>query len=91
MKLTLVLTAAIALSLPMCANSHRQGAKRSVPELEATFRRKDTNHDGYLSKDEFLVTSKNISKSTKAFLRKDRNGDGKLSEQEFVTHIAKNL
>jgi len=89
MKLTTVLTVAIALSLPMCASTH-QGPKRSVPALEATFKRKDTNHDGYLSKDEFLVNSKDIGKSTRVFLKKDRNGDGKLSEQEFVSHIAKN-
>jgi Ca2+-binding EF-hand superfamily protein len=89
MKLTPVLTAAIALSLPMCANTHKV-PKHSVPELEASFKRKDTNHDGYLSKDEFLVTSKDIGKSTRIFLKKDRNGDGKLSEQEFLRHVAKN-
>ncbi|MES2921368.1 MAG: EF-hand domain-containing protein [Verrucomicrobiota bacterium] len=90
MKLAPVLTGVIALSLAMCANTHK-APKRSVTELEATFQRKDTNHNGYLSKDEFLVTSKDIGKSTRTFLKKDRNGDGKLSEQEFVTHIAKNL
>lgn len=90
MKLTPILAAAIALSLPMCANTHH-ASKHSVPQLEATFQRKDTNHDGYLSKKEFLVTSKDIGKSTQVFLKRDRNGDGKLSEQEFVSHIAKSL
>ena len=89
MKLAPVLSAAVALSLTMCANTH-PAPKHSVSELEATFKRKDTNHNGYLSKDEFLVNSKDIGKSTRIFLKKDRNGDGKLSEQELVSHIAKN-
>jgi Ca2+-binding EF-hand superfamily protein len=91
MRPTPLLLVSLLLSLTMCANSKNRTEKRSTAELEAAFRRKDANHDGYLSKDEFLSSAKNPTKAARIFEKRDRNWDGKLSEQEFVTHITKAL
>lgn len=87
----LLLLAPLLTVLPMCAHSKNRGEKRSTEELEAAFRRKDDNHDGFLSKDEFISSAKNPQKAAKTFEKRDRNWDGKLSEQEFITHITKPL
>ena len=75
----------------MCAHDKPRGEKRSTEELEAAFRRKDDNRDGYLSREEFLANSKDPKRAARTFEKRDRNGDGKLSEQEYVTHITRAL
>ncbi len=86
-----MLLAPLFLVLPMCANSKGRTEKRSTEQLEAAFRRKDDNHDGYLSRDEFLANAKDPKRAAKTFEKRDRNWDGKLSEQEYVTHITRAL
>ena len=86
-----MLLAPLFLVLPMCANSKGRTEKRSTEQLEAAFRRKDDNHDGYLSRDEFLANAKDPKRAEKTFEKRDRNWDGKLSEQEYVTHITRAL
>jgi Ca2+-binding EF-hand superfamily protein len=87
----LILLAPLFMILPMCANSKSHREKRSTEELEAAFQRKDTNHDGYLSKEEFFSSSKDPKKAARIFEKRDRNWDGRLSEQEYLTHITKPL
>lgn len=92
MKPTAFLLIPLTLALSMCAHSNKNHAeKRSTEELEAAFHRKDSNHDGYVSRDEFLANAKDRNKASRIFDKRDRNWDGKLSEQEFVTHITKAL
>ncbi len=60
--------------------------KRSPEEI---FKKKDTNNDGALSKDESLAGAKDATKAEEGFKRKDKDGDGKLSKEEFAAHGGK--
>jgi iduronate 2-sulfatase len=61
------------------ADSGRQKADRA-----ALFVRKDTNHDGKLSRAEFLANQPDSDEAPKRFERFDRNKDGELSRDEFI-------
>lgn len=52
---------------------------------EAIFKQKDANHDGSLSRDEYVGKKEGIAKlvSNLKFTAKDTNKDGKLSLDEF--------
>lgn len=91
MKLIPMLLAPLLLVLPMCAHSKNHTEKRSTEELEAAFQRKDDNHDGYLSREEFLANAKDPKRAARTFEKRDRNIDGKLSQQEYVVHITRAL
>lgn len=92
MKTTPILAAGIALTLPMCAStSHHNHPVRTAAQLQEIFARKDRNHDGYLSRDEFIARSKDVGKSTRVFIKKDKNGDNRLTEQEFATPLPKHF
>jgi iduronate 2-sulfatase len=45
------------------------------------FKKRDTDKDGFLSKDEFLL---NEPEAAKRFPKLDLDGDGKLSAAEFI-------
>ncbi len=47
------------------------------PNMEALFEQADTNHDGKVTKDEFLAAR------AAQFASFDRNGDGYIDEQDF--------
>jgi iduronate 2-sulfatase len=50
----------------------------------ALFEKKDTNHDGQLTRDEFLASQPDPSEAPKRFTRFDANHDGHLSRDEFI-------
>lgn len=72
----LLLTSAISL------NAADKGDKPKV-DPEAAFKKKDTNGDGKLSKEEFTKGSKDAAKSEAAFAAKDKDKDGFLTLEEF--------
>jgi len=61
-----------------------QGQTKTKLTPEQIFNKRDANHDGFLSKAEFMAKKKDPAKAEKAFARKDTNGDGKLSLAEFT-------
>jgi hypothetical protein len=59
--------------------------KGTAPEVRANaFDRRDTNHDGFLTFDEYQSGLKEQDNLESRFKRFDKNGDGNLSRQEFV-------
>ena len=60
------------------------GAKVANLDRTAMFTRRDGNHDGKLSKDEFMTGQPDPQEAPTRFTRFDANGDGLLSEEEFV-------
>lgn len=65
--------------------SSRSDAEKQKTERAILFERKDTNHDGKLSRDEFLVNQPDPDEAPKRFERFDQNKDGVLSRDEFVS------
>jgi len=82
MKYRILFAISLALSLPLYAG-HNKGRK-SKPTAEQIFNKKDKNHDGFLSEQEFIGPAKHAAEKAKVFARKDTNHDGKLSLQEFI-------
>ena len=48
------------------------------------FKKRDSNRDGFLDRDEFLLNQPDPEESPKRFPKFDTDGDGRLSESEFV-------
>ena len=88
-----IITTFIALAFSAAfittAEARKAAGGKAKEDLEATFTKKDTNSDGFLSKEEFTAGAKNIAKAEKAFAKKDKDGDGKLSKEEFMAPCAK--
>ncbi len=63
-------------------------AKPQIPkpptDRAALFRRKDTNHDGKLTREEFLANQPDPQEAPARFERFDANKDGILSREEFI-------
>jgi hypothetical protein len=85
MKQTIVLAALLALALPLHAEEEgAAGQGKKKPDPAKVFKKKDSNADGFLSKEEFVAGSKDAAKAEAAFAKKDKDGDGKLSAEEFA-------
>jgi Ca2+-binding EF-hand superfamily protein len=67
------------------AEAAKPVAEKPKRDLEEIFKTKDTNSDGFISKEEFLAGAKNPEMAERVFKKKDTNGDGKLSKEEFMT------
>jgi iduronate 2-sulfatase len=64
--------------------STKPDAGNQKAERTALFDRKDTNHDGKLTREEFLANQPDPDEAPKRFTRFDRNKDWILSRDEFV-------
>jgi len=70
-----------------CGGSAKAGAEGKCGEGkcgDASFSRTDTNHDGKVSRDEFLAVAKDRASY---FDKIDSNHDGFISEQEAYDHL----
>ncbi|TFF37616.1 EF-hand domain-containing protein [Pseudomonas sp. RIT623] len=71
-----------------CGASAKAGAEGKCGEGkcgDASFARTDSNHDGKVSREEFLAVAKDRAAD---FEKIDRNHDGFISEQEAHDHLA---
>ena len=78
----------LVITLAICAISITAAEAKSKDQ-EERFVKYDKNHDGFVSKKEFIAHAKNKQKASADFAKKDKNGDGKLSLQEFIGHHKK--
>ena len=78
LALNCVMTAAVtmAISPPLYADSEASASRAANP----AFQKLDTNHDGYVSRDE----ASRLRNFGRAFNEADDNHDGKLDQDEFV-------
>jgi len=85
MKISILLALSLACVLPLHAGGRAPArpVKHQATQKE-TFDKKDTNHDGFLSLEEFSAGTKDALGAESAFRTKDTNGDGKLSYEEFI-------
>lgn len=86
MKAILATTLVSALALPAFAESEENGDKKPAkerPDPEVIFKKRDTNSDGFLSKEEFGAKMKDPEVAATKFTKKDADSDGKLSFDEF--------
>ena len=79
MKTIRIIATLLAFSLCAGTAMAKGNAHNRKPPPDA-FKKLDTNHDGKLSKDEFLAGK---GGSTDAFSKLDKNGDGFLDRYEF--------
>jgi hypothetical protein len=82
MKPTLIVLALAALVMPLHAAEGDKAPKKK-PNPQQVFKKKDTDKNGSLSKEEFVNRAPDPAKAGKAFARKDKDGNGKLSLEEF--------
>ena len=81
MKTTKIIATFLAFSLATGAAMAKGAAPKSMPKPPPDeFKKLDTNHDGKLSKDEFLAGK---GGSADEFAKLDKNGDGFLDRYEF--------
>ena len=57
---------------------------KQIQDRTALFEKKDANHDGQLTRDEFLANQPDPAEAPKRFERFDANKDGVLSRDEFI-------
>ncbi len=88
MKFGILLALSLALALPLHARGPARRVKR-LPTEKEQFDKLDTNHDGFLTLEEFSAGAKDPGHAEDTFHRKDVNGDGKLSFEEFADKIEK--
>ena len=69
----------LALALPLQAGNNPNKPKETPATV---FKKKDTNGDGFLSKEEFAGKNK-AAKADARFPKFDPDGDGKLSLEEY--------
>jgi Ca2+-binding EF-hand superfamily protein len=87
MKISSILVALlVSVSLAVAAEGDKPKQPKAKPAPEEVFKKKDTNADSKLSKEEFLASAKDDAakaKMEKQFAAKDKDKDGFLTLDEF--------
>jgi len=67
------------------ATTEKKPAATEAPkrDLDANFKKRDTNSDGAITLEEFKVGAKDAAKAETAFKRRDKDGDGRITLEEF--------
>jgi iduronate 2-sulfatase len=65
--------------------SAKPNAGKQKTDRAALFDRKDANHDGKLTREEFLANQPDPDEAPKRFTRFDQNQNGILSRDEFIS------
>jgi len=84
-NILLALGLGLALALPLQAGNNQNKPKETPATV---FKKKDTNGDGFLSKEEFAGKN-NAAKAEARFPKFDTDGDGKLSLEEYQKGLKK--
>ncbi len=74
---------------PAATPAPSPAAKQAPVDRAAAFARMDTNHDAFLTLEEYVAGMKNAPNLEQRFKNFDQNGDGKLSRPEFVAPTRK--
>lgn len=84
MKYSILFAIGLAMTLPLqAANKGAQAKPRPKASPEKIFKHKDKDHDGLLSKEEFIGKAKDAAKAGERFAKQDQDSDGKLTLAEF--------
>ena len=86
MKFNITLLAlALSASFTFAADEPAKAAgEKPKHNPEEAFKKKDTNADGKLSKEEFTANAKDAAKSEKQFGNKDKDKDNFVTKEEFT-------
>ena len=79
-------TGLVMLSVPAIAG-HHEGGHAKGEKAKAMLEEIDTNKDGAISKDEYMVHAQ--SRAAEKFAEKDANGDGSITADEGKAHMEK--
>jgi Ca2+-binding EF-hand superfamily protein len=82
MKTLLLLTFLVACSSNVYAGEKGKGKHGKADAIKAELKKRDTNNDGSISKEEFLAGAKDATRAEKAFTKLDRNSDGVLNKED---------
>jgi Ca2+-binding EF-hand superfamily protein len=83
MKAIITLFAVLSIASISFAADEAKKTEKKAADPEATFKKKDANSDGKVSKEEFLKGQKDAAKAETQFTRKDKDKDGNLTLEEF--------
>ncbi len=71
--------------LPLRGKGRPKTPGKPAPDRAAMFKAKDTNHDGQLTREEYLHKFPDQAEGRRRFVIFDMNHDGVLSREEFIT------
>jgi arylsulfatase A-like enzyme len=73
---------------PLWGNGSEQAGQDKAPaSRDKLFLQRDRDHDGRLSKEEFMAPQKDKAEGEKRFLKFDKDKDGILNREEFVNQV----
>jgi Ca2+-binding EF-hand superfamily protein len=81
---TVALAVLAALSLSACATTSESRSQKIAEKAQERFSAADSNHDGYLSRDEASAGTPRLAAH---FDEIDSNGDGQLSKEEILAYL----
>jgi Ca2+-binding EF-hand superfamily protein len=82
MKTLLLLTFLVACSTNIQAEEKGKGKHGKAQAGKQELKKRDTNNDGSISKEEFLAGAKDPARAEKLFAKLDRNGDGVINKDD---------